>query len=319
MDVKQYITLAVGLIVGVLLIAGVVTPVIANVSSDNGGSGSGVETDITGFDRYAKVTESTDVTIYPYYDNDTGLYGYSYTNPSEPDAQIIPLYGNTFIVGDGWAAHMEGPSWVIEWEGENYDVILHISYDSTVATGYILGTSTQVTLNLPVAIFYPSPDGEYVDPYRHDAASDQSIDLPYYANSNTEICCEIDMEGDFGQILWEMYVVGTISDNSAWINDNEGGLTYTDTATFTIEDGIATTVSVTVDGNTYNVPLSLQSGDDYEGYEGFFLVLPVSVYEGGGSGGSGIPSTLTTILSVIPLVLTVGLVIGAIGFFRMKN
>lgn len=125
------------------------------------------------------------------------------------------------------------------------------------------------------------------------------------------------MEGEYGAILWDMYVVGTVSDNSAWIEDNEGELTYTDTATFTIEDGIATTVSVTVDGNTYNVPLP--GNDDEVSYYGYVLVLPVSVYEGGDSEGSGLSPTLTTILSVIPLILTVGLVIGAIGFLRIRN
>ena len=39
MQVNKFVTMTVGLIVGVLLIAGVVAPVIANVSSDNGGGG----------------------------------------------------------------------------------------------------------------------------------------------------------------------------------------------------------------------------------------------------------------------------------------
>lgn len=40
---------------------------------------------------------------------------------------------------------------------------------------------------------------------------------------------------------------------------------------------------------------------------------------GGGSGGSGLSPTLRTMLSVIPLILTVGLVIGAIGYLRFKE
>ena len=40
MDIKQYTTLAVGLVVGVLLIAGVVAPVIANVSGNSDDSGT---------------------------------------------------------------------------------------------------------------------------------------------------------------------------------------------------------------------------------------------------------------------------------------
>lgn len=331
MDVKQYTTLTVGLIVGVLLIAGVVTPVIANVSSDSGDSGASVETDISGYDRYAKVTESTDVTIYPYLYNDTHQYGYSYTNPSEPDAQIHILYGGGMVVGDGWMASTSASGsasdmiafWGIPWEENFYRIYeLHLTGNSTVATGILANTNTPVTLNLPVSIYYPSPDGQFVCPVRVDMDTDQYTTLPFYANSNSEMFCMISCE-DSEELYWSMYAVGTISDNTAWLDSPEE-VSYTDSIAFTIEDGVVTGATVTVDGNTYDVTLPSQWEEDGEnstiptGY-GFIALLPVSVYEGGGSGGSGMSSTLTTVLSVIPLVLTVGLVIGAIGYLRFKE
>lgn len=51
------------------------------------------------------------------------------------------------------------------------------------------------------------------------------------------------------------------------------------------------------------------------------MIAPVSFeYEAGGSGGSGgLSPTLTAILSIVPLLMTVGLVIAAVGYLRMKN
>lgn len=325
MQVNKFVTMTVGLVVGVLLISGVVAPVIASVSSDSGDSGSGVETDISGYDRYAKVTDSTDVTIYPYYDNDTETYGYSYTDPSEPDAEIHTLYGWGMVIGDGWTMSISASGsasdmvayWGLSWDGEYYKIYeLHLTGNSTVATGNIANTSTQVTLDLPASIYYPSPDGQFVSPVKADRDTDESTFLPFYANSNSEVCCEISYD-DGEDIYWDMYAVGTISDNTAWLEESFEEVSYSDSIAFTIEDGVVTGATVTVDGNTYNVTLPLQWEGDVV-YASIDL-LPVSVYEGGDSDDSGLSPTLTTILSVIPLILTVGLVIGAIGFLRMKN
>lgn len=333
MQVNKFVTMAVGLIVGVLLISGVVAPVIANVSSNGDGGGSGVETDITGFDRYAKVTDSTDVTIYPYFDKDAHQYGYSYTDPSEPDAQIHMLHGREgWVVGDGWMMYLSAMSdasgmiafWGLSWEGADYFIYeLHLTGNSTVATGNIAYTSTQVTLDLPASLYYPSPDGQFVSPVSVDRDAGQYTYLPFYANSNSEVFCEITCEDD-SDTYWYMYAVGTISDNTAWIDSGDVE-SFSDSVAFTIEDGIVTGATVTVDGSTYDVTLPSEWEEDGEnstipaGYGSIYL-LPVSVYEGGGSdGGSGLSPTLTTILSVIPLILTVGLVIGAIGYLRFKE
>lgn len=331
MDVKNFVTMSIALIIGVVLIAGVVTPVIADVSSDSGDSGSGVETDITGYDRYAKVTQSTDVTIYPYFDNDTELFGYSYTDPFESDAQIHILYGGGMVISDGWMMGMGASGsasdmvayWSLSWEGAHYFIYeLHLTGNSTIATGYLGYTDTQVTLDLPASIYYPSPDGQFVSPVKGDGYTEPYTYLPFYANSNSEVVCMISCE-DSEDLYWNMYAVGTISDNTAWLRSFEE-VPYTDSMAFTIEDGIVTGATVTVDGNTFDVTLPSQWEEDGEtstiptGY-GLIALLPVSVYEGGGSGGSGMSSTLTTVLSIIPLIMVVGLVISAVAFIRFKE
>ena len=297
-----------------------------------GDSGSGIETDITGYDRYAKVTESTDVTIYPYFDNDTNQQGYSYTIPSDPDAQIHAFAAWGMVIGDGWTVSIyttgSAPNtfafWGLSWEENFYRIYeLHITGNSTVATGIIPIENTQVTLDLPASIYYPSPDGQFVNPGKVDMDTYQSTYLPFYANSNSEVVCGITCE-DSEKMYWNMYAVGTISDNTAWLEESLEEVPYTDSVAFTIEDGIVTGATVTVDGNTYDVSLPSEWEEDEEetvpAVYGSIFLLPVSVYEGGGSGGgSGLSPTLTTVLSVIPLVLTVGLVLGAVTYLRMKN
>lgn len=316
--------MSIALMIGVLLISGVVAPVIANVSSNGDGGGSGVETDISGYDRYAKVTDSTDVTIYPYYYIDTEQYGYSYTNPSEPDAETHILYGSGMVIGEGWSARSDTTGtgsdmigvWAFSWDGEDYKIYeFHLTGNSTVATGVITNTTTQVTLDLPASIYYPSPDGQFVSPVKGDGYTEPYTYLPFYANSNSEVFCEIYYDGE--DTYWYIDAVGTISDNTAWLDGPEE-VPFTDSVAFTIENGLVTGATVTVDGNTYDVTLPSEWEEDEE-ISGSILLLPVSVYEGGDSEGSGLSPTLTTVLSVIPLILTVGLVIGAIGFLRMKN
>ena len=76
----------------------------------------------------------------------------------------------------------------------------------------------------------------------------------------------------------------------------------------------------------YSVHITVPSADSENGYPseeidsaiGYILPAKVSV-DDGGSGGSGLSPTLKTMLTVIPLILTVGLVIGAIGYLRFKE
>jgi len=70
--------------------------------------------------------------------------------------------------------------------------------------------------------------------------------------------------------------------------------------------------------NTITVDLNNTSqGEEYTGTCNVFIA-PRTIGSEGGSGG-GVSGTLVTIISVIPLIMAVGLVIGAIRFIKMKN
>lgn len=70
--------------------------------------------------------------------------------------------------------------------------------------------------------------------------------------------------------------------------------------------------------NTITVDLNNTSqGEEYTGTCNVFIA-PRTIGSEGGSGG-GVSGTLATVISVIPLIMAVGLVIGAIRFIKMKN
>lgn len=331
MQVNKFVTMAVGLIVGVLLISGVVAPVIANVSSNGDGGGSGVETDITGYDRYAKATGSTDVTLYLRYE-ESGMY-YSYSNPlNNPDAE--KFYCTDFmLIGDVWYvsgnyAYYEGVSYT--WSGpvtiSGTDVTLTL-YDS------IQGNHTVTLSNL---MYYPNPEGKYVMPYKYDPSTDSYVDLPLYATDSAELVSRISVSRvGSNAALCDVFVIGTVTDYTTYVVQINNAQFSAEWKGYTISDDLLTGGIMDFNG-TYHDGSTIHGTDlvvDEVGAEvpfldeiavgecnvsGYVLLMSVSVYSGG-NGNSGMSSTLSAVLSVIPLVLTVGLVIGAIGYLRMKN
>lgn len=78
--------------------------------------------------------------------------------------------------------------------------------------------------------------------------------------------------------------------------------TFAPTVTITDTDGVYSMTNPSIDGN----PIS--NGG---------LLVPIKV--GGSSGGSGISDTLLSLLSVIPLITVIGIIIGAVGYLRVKD
>lgn len=98
----------------------------------------------------------------------------------------------------------------------------------------------------------------------------------------------------------------------------------TATSSYVVENGKYTGVNIkgTYD-SLYDLDKDFAFGTTYtesdSDYEEIFAFAIGPIDNGGGSGGSGLSPTLKTILSVIPLILTVGLVLGAVTYLRMKN
>lgn len=307
MNINNTVTMVVGLVVGVLLIAGVVTPVIANVSDDSG-SGSGEMYTNTGTEKFTYATNSTSIS---YYCSDE--FDKYYIEPETvtdrtlfdgPIYVISEQYGAIFIVNE----QLVGQS----------TMVLDFSINTpSVLTGY---TATQIdisgktmtltdldsnqTVTISDIIGYSDPNGSSV-----------SVTNQPYAFENTPILCDIVVYESPATTFVTIY--GTVSNPTvvaytqtmdSYTYEYETESVSNATATITLTENQITAIEFSLDGTSYTT--------EDAGVQTEFVVLPIEVREGSGGGISG---TLATILSVIPLVLTVGLVIGAISYLRFKE
>lgn len=313
MQVNKFVTMTVGLIVGVLLISGVVAPVIANVT-DSGDSGGISEDDIgSEFQRYSKVTDSTNVSIWPYFDNSSNKFGYSYQDPAEHPESVIyseeaQIYCNNCFIGmdaSGGSGHKTA-KWMVAFSEE-----YHSTDPVVIQNGTISVSGWDLPLGNP--LFYPDSDGEYVS-FR-SVAEETYLDTSM--SESTEIFSMIMAIDSTTYETGYISVSGTIGNNTI---STLMEVTHGNSVTFTLDDGMVTGVELSFDGEDVN----LLKDDGFAATAGNYEFLLIDVFvpigsDGSDGSGSGISPTLVTILSVIPLVLTVGLVIGAIGFLRFKN
>lgn len=73
---------------------------------------------------------------------------------------------------------------------------------------------------------------------------------------------------------------------------------------------------------TNDILMTAEYSEDGSGFDSYdYAIVPyrVSTIDDGSGGGSGLSPTLKTVLSVIPLVTVVGIVLGTVGYLRMKN
>lgn len=302
LEIKQYTTLIIGLIVGVLLIAGVVAPVIANVSSDNGGGGETVtyrNDSGTSDNYYITLDENSSYTVEvgdvnPEYnwpdlnvtDLNTGTVHYLSETSSAiygsnlDDISVVGRGGAyLFIYGEqsGTSVTVSGTS--VTFQGEETAVMqdaLLLSYDES---------------------------GSYVLSY-----TDEWYNMPYLNEDSIVYMYVGTYDEPYG--THDIVIKGSSKANTVVIDDVES-----DSAEFIMEDNRLVGVTVILNDQ----PTDIRFDEQYDYMGNLEIFAPVEVTIGSGSGSSGLSPTLSTLLSVIPLVLTVGLVIGAIGFLRMKN
>lgn len=309
MEPKNFITLTVGIIVGIVLITGVVAPVIANVSENSGSdSGSGETYTNTGTEKFTYATNSTSLS---YYCSDE--FDKYYIEPETVTDRTL-FDGPIYAVSEQYGTiYIEN----VQLEGQS-TMVLSLSIDTPpVLTGY---TATQIdisgktmtltdldsnqTVTISDIVGYSDPNGSNVN------ATNQP-----YAFGNTPILCDIVVYDSSATTFVTVY--GTVS--------NPTVVAYTRTMDsytyeYATESVSNTTATITLTENQITAIGFSLNGTDYttedNDVETEFVVLPIEVSEGSGGGISG---TLATILSVIPLILVVGLVLGAIRFLKMKN
>ena len=311
LNIKSFILMAVTLVIGVLLIAGVVTPVIADVSSNGDGEGSGETYTNEGQGFLSKTNQSTSVTFYPVSVDKYSTQPDSVTDRPVYDAPFYILAKND-VFRVMVAEEQEGPSYFMVFPSSE-SLAPPIFSDTLTISGTTLtmisrGDGTTVTESN--IMYYPTETGAYTYVTSKLGANTPEYGT-YFALENTPVYCFGTYTLPSPSTGMAFFMIdGTPQTNTMTVY---GADTHSDSAEITLTDNQVTDISFSI--ATADISLDPASLDDGN-IRMFYMVLPVEV---GGSGGSGMSSTLTTILSVIPLVLTVGLVLGAVAFIRMKN
>lgn len=297
MDIKKYTTLAVGLIVAVVLVSGLMVPVISSLG-EGGGTGESSTHTNSGNAYYSAASSSSNISLYPVSSTSSISANQSGTDPWE----TAPMpWGGIVAFGEDWVAYSDGNKMYVQ-----------SLYGGTTNGDYARIEGNVFTLSggkgdspFEGLLLYSSPSGDYVNPVGQMYISDST---PLYALGSLVLIESPDRYSN-GFVL----TIGSVSENQAIVQDFQTSNTAESVATFTVTDNSIESMSVQVSGN--NVTFTSSSETSY-----LSLVIPVTV-EGSGSDsdGSGLSPTLSTLLSIIPLITVVGIVIGAIGFLRLKN
>lgn len=279
-----------------------------------------VEVTVSGSSGPVTYTNSGDV-HYSIADGSSSITYYAETSdkwslepPSVPDREIYE--GTIFFTVDGvlWQARAmafieQDPAFILTNKDGGYTAT-SMTISGTTLSFLDKDSNTRVTLQN--VGFYADPNGDYVDTSDIEEQKPASL----YATSKSPILYYAWLE-DYND--YSITIMGTVESNTVSVHkDYDEGSPAIETiggpAIFTIEDGQLSTVTVKINGSDYTFDANISENDGGV----MACILPVTVSEGG-SGGSGLSPTLKTMLSVIPLILTVGLVIGAIGYLRFKE
>lgn len=314
MQVNKFVTMAVGLIVAVLLVSGLMVPVIGSVTgSEDDGEVREYRNDVGELNFYfTKLTSDSSYSLTPVYNNSSTQV---IINGGEP----ISFEYARVLFGEYWVIDLGQSSVRIDGERIYYGTLqvlgMGLQSNGHFTEAQITGNSvhlynqyTEQSLDLDGALFLQQSAGEYV----------MSLDEDWYA---TPPYLSI---SDFGRYngyfdtdddTIEFVIDGDARSNTAYcsvINSHEVSI-LPDPARFVIEDDILKEIIITYDGTEYHVVYASESDESYFDY----MIVPTEVRIGGE--GSGLSPTLTTLLSVIPLITVVGIIIGTIGFIRMKE
>lgn len=312
MELKNAIPMIIGLAVAVVLVAGLMIPVISSLGN-SGGTGGGethtTESNIS--DYFIHPDENTHLTLYKTYGNfDGGMTSvYSYEDLNEnPDAErwrVNDAYQG--LIGEYYYEQGDDILDYSKEYSENINIKWPIIIDGTTAT--VTATDdTVVTYDNLLLITAPQSMANYIAITNDD---DTPAVAPYVGDS--WICATVD---DWTTSP-ELVIIGDGSSTDGinytiWLDWNTPTEEYTD-GQLVIEDGYLTGVTINYDGGSHTYSVTGPE-DDYE----IYYFVPIEVTESG-SGGAGISSTMMSLISVIPLITVIGIIIGAIGYMRMKE
>lgn len=325
MQVNKFVTMAVGLIVGVLLIAGVVTPVIANVSSDSEDApntsdmDSDVERTNTG-EKYTLANANTNVTLYPAGSGKISTQPETVADRTVYDVSEVNVFYKNSVDSSGRTGFY--PS----YSGDNGNYFTESSYNYSKLS--FEGTTLKAeTLEGDVITFedvacFTNPIGDYVNTFIEE--DDAPYSPPYriqssYASSDSPLYILVQQNGYYMR-SWILVITGTPSSPVATLFDTDSAhdeFALTSDVRISLVENEITEISFAVNDTSY----TLGPDNWFDGYDfGIYYAMVLPEHVGGEEGGSGgISDTLKATLTVIPLVMTVGLVLGAVAFFRMKN
>ena len=314
MDTKKFTTMAIGLVVAVVLVSGLMVPVIGSVTgSEEDGEVREYRNDVGESNFYfTKLTSDSSYSLTTAYSNSSPQL---IINGGEP----ISLEYVKVLFGEYWVIDLDQSSVRIDGERTYYGS-LDVSGMGSQSNGHfteaqITGNSvhlynqyTEQSLDLDGALFLQQSAGEYVISLDEDwyatppylSRSDFGRYMGYFDNDDVSFKFVIDGDARSNTVYYSV------------LNSHEMSI-LPDPARFVIEDDILKEIIITYNGTEHHVVYAAESDESYFDY----MIVPTEVRIGGE--GSGLSPTLTTLLSVIPLITVVGIIIGAIGFLRMKN
>lgn len=307
MELKNAIPMIIGLVVAVVLVAGLMVPVISSLGS-SGGGGEGAQYTNVGEIYFASGNQSLTLTAE---NADT----FTVTATKDGNELIKEQFsGSTFMIPPMYPAH------ILAW-GDDWILTYDLTYASLMGSkewdiSLVVMSSDMEKVDLTQRIRVPTNETRV---FEIESANDTLI---IHRGENTDELGGFNgmrsSEGD-SVLAATPYVMGDTV--FAGINtDQSNGFTIFGTIesattmmmlggdvefTTTAVDGayrIDSAIATDVDGVDEPIPL-----DHY--------IVPVQI--GGGSGsGSSVPPTLMSLLSVIPLITVVGIVIGAVSIIR---
>ena len=305
-DVKKFTMAVVSLAVAILLVLTVLVPVI----NDSVGSGSGSGYTNTGDFQYKTIkSDSEEHTVTVTLDNDSvtvttdGVMAYQ---SSVNDVTCVPIiYGHSFV------AYIT--------QGDTPSEILCMYVGTNIETDYSSGQGMNNTANTVEYTItgHTTYDGEYniIGMIYGNITEDDGYTVGYIvADGGDAVLSEKPVVAD------DTEIVGMYYDSSDWTYSNVWGYgTANDLQVSPAHEGEVTFDITTTDMNglikieNLKADWSWEDTSPYRTIDHFFVPIQI------GSGSGGISPTLASMLSVIPLVVVVGLILGAITMFIKKD